>query len=47
MKNNYIFLFCLAFATFSANAQPVNYLSVPGFKELAKIDPAGHSVLPS
>ncbi len=47
MKNNYIFLFCLAFATFSATAQPVNYLSVPGFKELAKIDPAGHSVLPS
>ena len=47
MKNNYIFLFCLAFATFSATAQPVNYLSVPGFTELAKIDPAGHSVLPS
>jgi DNA-binding beta-propeller fold protein YncE len=47
MKNNYIFLLCLAFATFSATAQPVNYLSVPGFKELAKIDPAGHSVLPS
>ena len=47
MKNNYIFLFCLAFVTFSAAAQPVNYLSVPGFKELANIDPAGHSVLPS
>lgn len=47
MKFNYIFLFCLAFVTFSATAQPVNYLSVPGFKELAKIDPAGHSVLPS
>jgi DNA-binding beta-propeller fold protein YncE len=47
MKYNYIFLFCLAFATFSAAAQPVNYLSVPGFKELANIDPAGHSVLPS
>ena len=47
MKYNYIFLFCLAFATFSATAQTVNYLSVPGFKELAKIDPAGHSVLPS
>jgi DNA-binding beta-propeller fold protein YncE len=47
MKNNYIFLFCLAFVTFSATAQPVNYLSVPGFKELAKIDPSGHSVLPS
>ena len=47
MKNNYIFLFCLVFATFSATAQPVNYLSVPGFKELSKIDPAGYSVLPS
>jgi DNA-binding beta-propeller fold protein YncE len=47
MKYNYIFLFCLAFATFSAAAQPVNYLSVPGFKELANIDPARHSVLPS
>jgi DNA-binding beta-propeller fold protein YncE len=47
MKNNYIFLFCLAFATFSATAQPVSYLTVPGFKELAKIDPTGHSVLPS
>jgi len=47
MKYNYIFLFCLAFATFSAVAQPVNYLSVPGFKELANIDPARHSVLPS
>ena len=47
MKYNYIFLFCLTFATFSASAQAVNYLSVPGFKELAKIDPAGHSVLPS
>ena len=47
MKYNYIFLFCLAFATVSATAQTVNYLSVPGFKELAKIDPAAHSVLPS
>ena len=47
MKFNYIFLFCLAFVTFSATAQPVSYLSVPGFKELAKIDPVGHSVLPS
>jgi len=47
MKYNYIFLFCLAFVTVSATAQTVNYLSVPGFKELAKIDPAAHSVLPS
>jgi DNA-binding beta-propeller fold protein YncE len=47
MKFNYIFLFYLAFARFSAIAQPVSYLSVPGFKELAKIDPVGHSVLPS
>jgi DNA-binding beta-propeller fold protein YncE len=47
MKNNYIFLFCLAIATFSATAQPVSYLSVPGFKDLAKIDPTGQSVLPS
>ena len=31
----------------SGNSQTVNYLSVPGYNELSKIDTSGYSVLPS
>jgi DNA-binding beta-propeller fold protein YncE len=47
MKLKYILLPLLACAVSLTEAQEVKYLSVPGFKELAKIDPAAHSVLPS
>jgi DNA-binding beta-propeller fold protein YncE len=47
MKFNYILLSCIAFLALSASAQTVNYLSVPGYKELAKIDTNSYSVLPS
>ena len=38
--------FMLLFAS-SANAQIINYLSVPGYNELSKIDTNAYSVLPS
>jgi DNA-binding beta-propeller fold protein YncE len=47
MKFNYIIVSCLALLAMSASAQTVNYLSVPGYKELANIDANSYSVLPS
>ena len=46
---NYIFLTLASILLFtsSANAQKVNYLSVPGYNELSKIDTNAYSVLPS
>ena len=46
---NYIYLSFVSILLFanSANAQKVNYLSVPGYNELSKIDTNAYSVLPS
>ena len=47
MKLKYTLLSFLACTTIFCEAQEVSFLSVPGFKELSKIDTLSHSVLPS
>ena len=48
MKKNVFFIFTfLLFFIQDGNTQTVNYLSVPGYNELSKIDTSSFSILPS
>ena len=46
-RNTFLLVGLLVGIVTLGQAQKVNYLSVPGYNEMAKIDPNGHSILPS
>ena len=46
-KNICLFLGLIVCLASIGQIQTVNYLSVPGYNEMAKIDPNGYSILPS